>query len=539
MAGGMKEVVINNQERAVSVDINRLQKFKGADIAELMRFWGNVGVGSDDLDAAAVTVETTTVGNPLLAEIVNGFLVRPQAASLNLLVDRGVLYAIAPDGAADDSVYKYVRDAGVSTPGALAVTNNIGGGAIRIDVVEVQVVTNANVETDSRDIFNSVTGLFSATTVSKASADGLNYRVRMGSPGGGFPGTVSGWLPLAVISMPDGATSVDTMTFWDVRPLINDRQFQPSNLGTARPVINKALINASALATVGGWVEAFANGRRLGGCLRSGGIVTDADTIDLTDAANHSSTFAAVANHPWYLYLVTPFGLPRWARYNAAGSRVPRSPRGIPVATTVAPNADGLPSGAIPLPTASGLGSNTSAGLCIAAGYFDNSSAQIGFFGNNADGFHNVHSTSATDPIQVAAGTANVTGGDVNGNGYASWTLTPGTHFPAHARSLFLEFRTDLTTNTGAGSLAEPRTFTRVYSGSTRLTDIATPGPAWYIPSGTPTLSKISHALWLPVPAVYPSSTAANFRVDVEWDGNALFFGAIANTFVRVLGWKF
>src|SRR3984957_5910287 len=242
MAGGQKNVTINTQERAVSVDINRLQSFMNASQAEAMRYLMDASLGSDDLGAGGVITEYSPLNTPLQAEILNGIQVQPQIGSLNIIIAPGVVQAIAPDGSetpvgspalGDSSYYKYIRDVGVQTLGALAMTPN-SSGQIRIDVIECQVASLVS-ETDNRDVFNPSTGLFAASTVTKATQDGLSYRVRAGTPGSGFPGSVNGWLPLAVASVPTGTTTNDTITFWDVRPLVADRVYQPFGLSRNLP----------------------------------------------------------------------------------------------------------------------------------------------------------------------------------------------------------------------------------------------------------------------------------------------------------------
>jgi hypothetical protein len=436
MAGGMKEMVINTQERAISPDINRLQKFKGSDVAELLRYLMNV-TGNDDLDAAGVIVEPNTIATPLLAEIINGLLVRPVAGTLNLLVDPGVVLAMAPDAAPDDSNYKYIHDPGVTVAGNLVMT--AGAGATRIDVVECQV-TNIVTETDNRDIFDPTTGLFTATSVTKARQDTVtnngagapNIRVRAGAPGGGYPAAVAGWLPLAVVSVPAAAASVDVMTFWDVRPLVNDRVLAPSAL--TRQLSDPGMrvlgyvdeFTDVTKATFKGSVEWSVGNRRLGGRLHRGSPGTDAEGVDLRDAANQSSGFAVPAQGNFvYVYLCQPFGLPRWARYtDGPANRVPRSPRGIPIVTTVAPLAiTGAPSAVIPLPVSTGLGGSvqTTEGVCVAS-LITNIGPVISGGVAEGDWFF----PNAPPPGLLALGGATVS--------VAKYTLVPGTHFPAHAR---------------------------------------------------------------------------------------------------------
>src|SRR6267378_3249810 len=357
MPSGLKTSIINTQERAISTDINRLQAFAGAGLGELLRYLINVG-GNDDKDAGRTAIEQS-LSAPLSAQIANGLLVRPQNGNLSLFVDPGVILAYAPDSDPDSSAYKIIKDAGVQAFGVLPITPGQVGGT-RIDIVEIQVGSTVT-EFDSRDEFNPTTGLFSPTNVPKARQGNVtgtgNIRVRAGSAGGAFPGVVTGWLPLAVVSVPAIATSCDGMTFWDVRPLMNDLAFGLSALTTDRPILNPGVIDAITLNHAEGWVSAILNSRRIGGRLRRGSAGTDADFLDLTAAENRENGFTPTVGI-WSLYLCTPFGLPCWARYTdvTAGLRVPRSPRGIPVMSMVPIDPDGRPTSAIALPAALGLG---------------------------------------------------------------------------------------------------------------------------------------------------------------------------------------
>lgn len=528
MSSGKKTLVFNTQERAISPDVNRAQAFSAKDDAELWRYMLDV-TANDDLDAGSVVAEHLTLENPLRAEIINGLLVRPQPASLNLLVDPGVAYVVAPDTDADASVYKYVRDAGVLALGALTITP--GAGSTRIDVIECQLNAVPLTASDNRDIFDPITGLFSATSVTKETQARLTYRVRAGTPGAGFPGTVLGWLPLCVVSVPAAAANVDVMTFWDVRPLISDREYQPFALSTTRPIHIASMVNASSLVA-GGLVDIAINGRRLGGRLRSGSVVADADSIDFGNAANQEPGIVFTANRPWLVYLLTPFGLPRWARYNAAGSRVPRSPRGIPVVSMTSPDADGFPTAAISLPTATGLLGSTSAGVAALAGYTTAGGAQGGFFGDDADGYILATGLGSGEPLEAPGvvsgiGTANLTG---------SWTLTSGVGFPRNARMILVEPRF---TYTSIGETLDATIFGQVFApnGGGQIMQRALYTARDIM--GAAATFRARQAFWIPVPTLYPS--AASFTLEIRFLlANALTLsGAVGDLNLRTLGWKF
>lgn len=391
MSGGFEELVVNPNERAVSIDMMRLQRFKGADLAELWRSMVNTSFGTDDLDADGLSTQVTTQNTPISGEVYGGLVVQPTVGALDLLIAPGSAFVLDPDSPQnpDESLYKFVRDPGIISTGVLQMTAN-SSGSTRIDVIECARVANGyNVlETDNRDIFSTVTGLFTATTVNKVTAGAFQYRVRAGTPGGGYPAAVAGWMPLAVASVPTGTTTNDTITFWDVRPLVADRIKQPFAVSRDLSLIEQTYatldVNTySGKAVLTGWVAGNScdqlpatpvPGRhRLGGRLRRGTPGLDLpnagsfpDGIDLNDAANQSSTW--VTNQNVYVYLLEPFNLPRWARYTDAvfGARKPRGPRGMVVASPIAPKQFyGSPGGLVALPSSTGLGGSTSKGVCI------------------------------------------------------------------------------------------------------------------------------------------------------------------------------
>jgi hypothetical protein len=378
MPSGRKTLVFNTLERALSTDMNRLQAFDQAASAEAARWMMDVQLHSDDagvLSAAPyMDIQTTTLTTPLTGEIVGGLLVRPALGTsgtpLGLLVDPGVGWVVAPDTDTDASVYKYVNDPGVQTTGTLSMTAN-SSGSLRIDVIECQYTLNANAETDNRDIFNPATGAFAATTVSKATQAGFTYRVRQGTPGAGFPGTASGWMPLCVASVPTGTTTNDTIVFYDVRPMTSDRANAPYNVPQLSPRLTRnqlCIDNAGgATAPLSGLVETtgYADpsipqsyAARLGG---------DLTATDLSQAQYQDGS---VANGLAYVWLLAPFGLPRWARYTPStfGARIPLS-KGVIVLSNTGPKAPliGYPSAAITLPASLFGTATTSAGYCVGA----------------------------------------------------------------------------------------------------------------------------------------------------------------------------
>jgi hypothetical protein len=380
MSSGFKEMVWNPSERAVSNDLNRGQTFKGADLAELFRAICDTFQGSDDLQASSLDTQTVAALSPSSGMILSGLRVLPQVGSVNIYVDPGTMFIYDPDATIDpdESQYKYIRDPGIQTNATLVMTPN-SSGSIRIDVIECARVAAPGydvLEVDNRDIYNQTSGLFTPTTVNKVIAGALQYRVRAGSPGSGFPGTATGWMPLAVASVAPGTTVNDTVTFWDVRPLLADRVHGISNVTTALP---KTWPNFTGVDTSDG-VHAYFNGScdvtrvgslyRLGGQMLRGTPGTDAAAgVDLQDSANWADTISG-SGLAW-VYLLEPFGLPRWARYTdfGSGSRIPRSPRGIAVLSQAIPpfSPIGNPAAPVQLPASTGLGGSTTAAVAVAA----------------------------------------------------------------------------------------------------------------------------------------------------------------------------
>lgn len=458
MPSGGKELVFNTRERAVSSDNNRAQAFADADRGELLRWLMNVRQGSDDLGidmGGGIDVGASVLTSPVSGEIAGGLCVRPQVASLNLIVDPGVAHVIAPDADADASNYKFVDDPGIQSLGVLTMTLN-ASGSTRVDVIEVQYVNNV-VESANRDIYDQTTGLFTPTVVTKARQGALNYRVRLGTPGAGFPGTALGWMPLCVAVVPNGGANNDATTFYDVRPLVSDRPVPPFNLAKVAPRVTRSDFylddNGGGGAFLIGDVETSgvvdatgpaAIACRLGGIFTFGGVATGPD---LSTAEFQSG--GAPANGLAYVYLACPFGLPRWMKYTpaSAGTRLPFGVRGLPMISNVGP-AGPLgpgPSAPLPLPAGTGLGGTTSAAVCIGA-----TTVVAGLISNvTSDGRFLVQG----DIAGYSSANGTIASPDI------SWTFTPnGTRanlgYPASAKSLRVTFEISFAALPGNALLA-------------------------------------------------------------------------------------
>lgn len=453
MASGNRRLEVNTRERAISNDINRLQSFAAADrsawnrrlMSDLYVFDGNAGLGTP--------VETIT--SPLSADVVGGLMVQPVIGSSSLIITPGVLGCYSPDTVPsdDDDPYKVISDAGQQTLGVLVIAANAGPG-IRIDVIECQPVDTVE-EQDNRDIFDPATGLFTAALVDKVAAGRLTYRVRQGAVGGGFPGTVTGWLPLAVASVPSGGgASTNDVTFWDVRPLVPDRYEPPVRGGTlltnhTRMHLNGDEVEGAPEIRYKGNVEGNYGPYKAGGTLAKTTPTTvmgtgDLAYIDITNAENQEPSFTPVANNPFYIWALYPWGLHRWVRYTETDffglGRVPGSMRGICTVSTVGPAGfgGGNPALAISPPTITGLGGSTQQAFMVAASYTDTGPSINGCI---ADG----NITWLTGAGITPWGPTAVTNTD------ADFVFVANASHPANARSIIVRFECIMS---GAANLA-------------------------------------------------------------------------------------
>lgn len=355
---GVKSVVINTQERALSVDINRLQALNQASYMQMLREW-------------LLSDAATTTGTPLRAEVLSGLYAKPVNGSFQLQVAAGSMVCVeTPATPDDDPLHLAVQSVDYNNP-ALAVLPNVSGFA-RIDLLECQR-TEVVLETDSRDIFNDTTGLFTAATVTKVKGSGMQFRVRAGTPAGGVPAPATGWLPLTAILVPNGAASLDTCTLWDIRPLLTDTMLGADGV-TSRVsgdfgVSEVANVDAVVGAMSGRTVWTFRN-RTIGGEIQTTSPGTLKKYINVP--AESSPGFAPADGQMIFGYLCFPGGYPRWARYTDSGARVPSTFRGVYCTSVVVCDDVYAPVASIALPTATGLGTATvSQATCIYAGIWN------------------------------------------------------------------------------------------------------------------------------------------------------------------------
>jgi hypothetical protein len=532
MSSGEKQLIVNALERALSSDVMRLQSFSAAQTNEFLRGLFDTGQGTDDLDAGALVQPNSIAGTPSAGEIITGFLLAPTAGGTSCSVGvvagaPNVLFILDPDTSPnpDDSQYKFINDPGTSS---LSLTPN-SSGSTRIDVLEcARVQPDTIIETDNRDIYNTVTGTFGAATVNKVSIAQLQYRIRQGTPASGYPAAVQGWLPLYVLSVPTGTTTWDTVCIWDVRPLVNDRQFGVSPLTQSFNSLGRCIFSESPQAggeqsdiTVTGLVEATLAGRRVGGQLRRGSPGTDSASLAIgpTTQDNVAASTAFVTGGWVYLYLACPFGLPRWARFTDGPSgRVPRSPRGMPIVSTVAPVVNGTPVSAIPLPPSTGLGGTVSTAICVAAW---RAAGSTDYFNMMSDGKSQIMASGGYANVASSAG---VTG--------CAWNLVPGVDFPPNAKRIYASTAVEFA---GGGTITNPDNtlavmFNDGYTAWFSVFDSARP-------SNASTL-KVSMSGWLPLPPSYPGPTGVS-PVMVQLQSATTGVSSVPIADLLVTGWEF
>jgi hypothetical protein len=528
MPSGRHELVINSQERAVSVDINRLQKFENADNAELWRLILAAQTGGEF--GAGIAVFPSGSEQPVAGEIIGGLMVRPASGSFGIAIDPGIAMFLKPDGAADDSDFKYIRDPGL-TLGTLSIGANVSG-SIRIDVIECSINSTPATVTDSRDIFNTATGLFSATTVTKETKAQFQYRIRQGTPGSGYPTAAAGWMPLCVASVPSGASSNDNVTFWDVRPLLEDR-VRTGTFGTfLKPRVKDvegSLRRASASsALLEGMFWGELKGRVVGGAFQRCTPGSDTNGVDIGSIQNQSAAITEPISGHVYVYACTPFGLPRWAMYAPSpAARTPRGTIGLLIASQVVPDTFGANSATVALPTSTGLGGSVQLGegLCVAVapptsptGYW------LPFLAGN--GQIDLGASQGEFPVSLTS--------DVYNGGTTSfqWHL-PDNFFPPNAKAIWV--RCEVAFNLPTSSINHVDAAVAAYEGNaisatSALVQQSFARLLYSEPSGAPLGVRFGFYLRIPRPRKYPQSDTPPFLVDLAMSPINVFNGTISFT---------
>lgn len=452
---------INTRERAVSSDIERAQALLAAELRDsLMAAVASPG-------SYAVPASTHYAVNSC---VLHGLLVRPDAGTY-LLVDGGAAvffdpsFGTSPENA-DDSDLVMGTSVGVTSTSLLTFAAN-GLGSVRTDVIECRPVDSL-IGSESRDVYDVITGMFTPATVDKERAVILEFRVRRGTPG---LAADAGWMPIAVAFVPPGATNYSECDFYDVRPLWSER------VGSSARTDGRAVEHLDVDCSQGGiagsmWGSAF--GYQAGGAGadeslgRNAPVSNVAYFNDATDPTggllawvawtpdNVGSGFAPADRALMGCYAVFPAlsaggtPLPRWQRYSQSASpREPTGPRGILVWDNISRATKDYLANAVNLPAsiASCL-APTASGIVAGFGWYDSAGVAVlptrGGAGTMAGPL-----SSGGDPINLAADSAGLNGFNDIVIVWDPPTAWNGVAFPVFARGFQVELRLVRATDAG------------------------------------------------------------------------------------------
>jgi hypothetical protein len=537
MSSGHKRMQINTRERAISTDVNRLQSFIAAQRAEHLRRT------FDDLYLLDVSngfaTEALAGAAPVTGDVFGGLMVQPVIGSNALTITKGIAAFFAPDMVPDPddgAGYKVVESDGVTAIGTLTIAAN-GGGGPRIDVIECSPFESVE-EQDNRDIFDPATGLFSPVLVDKVVIGRLAFRVRQGAPGAGYPGAVAGWMPLAIASVPGGGgLTTDDVTFWDVRPLVHDRAYQPHRAGCFVSKHESHALVADEFFTPGsllvfGSCEGTVGTFKAGGTLFKGTPTASMGTgddafIDILNPENQDTGWAPAPNLLWYIWSLFPFDLPRWVRYtenNFSGlGRVPGSMRGICVASMVGPGGfAGQPALPIGLPTSTGLGGSTAVAWMVAAGHCDVATGvPHGFV---ADGNY----FKLTDGVTWGPATSAVN--------QDTYLFIDNLAHPANARSLLVEFRSQFQGVANTAGYYDRRVAVGDALNVNELSIVHYEELSGIIP--TSGFFNDRFVCEIPLRTIYPTLGVTNRGFTVQYNPSAGFLTWRVAAQARIVGWR-
>jgi hypothetical protein len=372
---GSNQTVFNTRERAISSDLNRAQAqlqrlFLEQQRHYLLSRWGG------GIIASGSALYAPALDAPQAFEVAGGLDLDCSTSTTQLTIAPGMLTAISSvmTITADDS--PLVLAALTSAFTGLDFVAN-ASGSVRVDIIECQIVATT-LETSNRDVYNVATGTYTPALVTKQTGARLAFRLRTGTPGAGLPALQSGWYPLFVAVVGNGALNYTEVEFYDVRPLACERSDAPGTIypagtfntmfpwGDVRnghsnawlelmPYGLSAVANPS-LQTIRGLVQTTFGGYWGGGALDyatcpRGNLASFTDIACKVDTDHLAGAYgASQALHFWIAF---PGGLPRWAKFSRqaatyGGTRKPGGFRGLFVLSAdpgncVVNNALGMP----------------------------------------------------------------------------------------------------------------------------------------------------------------------------------------------------
>lgn len=522
MASGNKSMVINTRERALSNDHNRSESFNAALVAESFR-WLYAFVAVDEGGSGTMPVAASPTAGWM---VLNGLFARPEIGTINLFIEPGTAGMVSPDvsPSADDSPFKVITSPGVQNAGDLTLT--AGGGGTRIDVIEFRRNANTVDETANRDIYNPNTGQFVPTLVTKVRSDKLEFRIRLGTPGGGFPGTAAGWYPVAVCSVPNAATTWNDVIVWDVRPLVADLSRNTPRIQNF-PLLGKSygtLLDDGSAVTLSGVFESQLSQWRAGGEVAASNSGLSGGLLELDSSEITEPGLAPVNGLPIYVYAAMPFSLPRWARYTAASSGVrrPLPLNGIPIYSDQASDFRGRPTAALSLPTALGLGGTTSEAVVLASSAWK-AGALVG--ASIADSWTRL----ADFPVALSPAS---TVGDT-----CVFEIQDGTHHPRGATAVRMRFTIEHT-GTPLGDPFELIISVRCLNASTDAVSVEQFRITKVIPNTGVCTTVFETTVPLHALSNMPTGSAVTRRIEVEWQVNGVVSVTPSDQAAHVVGWR-
>lgn len=468
------------REQTQSTDLNRAQAFADATLMEILRhllFTESSVSPSGDLGPVLAYRSYTTKLAPMLGEVLGGLVLSPTANSLGCVISDGAVLAVDPDplDTGDDSPFRF----GTGGATAFGVAPN-SSGSTRIDVVEVAVVEDVT-EVTSVSVYDEDTGLFTPELADKVAKGSLSVRIREGIPGSGIPAGVEGYLPLYLITVPDGTLTQfedTTVVFWDVRPLAQQRigygiQNSRWTADSSTYLETANLYTSGAGPIMSGTARVVLNGRHIGGTVINPRTATSPDASG-TD--NNAGGYTPGANQLHYTYVGVPImpGSSGHPAYDQSGVVLPQCGGFLVGSSGLAPLMRSLPIFAGTLPFVDGtayLNAPTWTGFSAVM-----KSVIVGWtatdVGSNVYPFSTAGKTSE-HPAPAITGT--------HSGGECTWTLSSTTHFPNNATELTLQVAFNFkTTVASPGDVGYVR-FLVEYDGSgepTNLPDVtAIPQP--------------------------------------------------------------
>lgn len=532
MSSGNKRIVVNLKERAYSPDVNRLQAFAAADLANMLRYIYEPQV--TERSGYGNEIITTSPGNPARGVIFNGLRPQPVNGSVNMSVSPGAVLLIDPDAVpdADDSVGKYIVSVGRINPNYITLPPNSIGNANQRTVIIECTRLDTLVESAARDIFDPATETFSNNIVEKVRAGTLDFRVRehTNAASSDFPGFASRWLPLAVGIVAPGSVDWDTVELWDVRPLLNSFAGAPFQEKREWTRNGPAYLYADAAdGVLKGQVFGETQYFKMGGALDATGI--DFFTPDPDIAA---SGFAFAASKTWYLWNVFPYRLPRWCKYLSSGARVPGSWLGMPVIssrnpttwTALEPNADITPSTKYQGISPAFNTTDDDFGLIFAGPVQAGGTPAKGARGDGKEVRFNTAATHAATSITAT---------DV------TWSLDEADlWYPRNARSIRCKVSATYTNSAGADELSKPFYILKIedHNGTVDIfEEKLTPSEVTVPALG---FQVVQFEFRVPIPPVYPHAhLGAPYVRDLIWNYVQLSTNVtLTAATLSILGWE-